>query len=90
LGSEIDFSQLAKIYGNTEENQKRNSPAQCIGTEKIKINGNPEGESISTSYIERQNLTMRNEYEALYKAYKCLFQKGGELGPCPRSPFYVL
>ena len=56
---EIDFSQVVKTYGNTEESQKRYSPAQCIGTEKIKINGNPENESISTSYVERQNLTMR-------------------------------
>jgi hypothetical protein len=50
FGSEIDFSQLVKIYGNTEESQIRYSPAQCIGTEKIKINGNPEKESVSTSY----------------------------------------
>ena len=57
FGSEIDFSQLIKIYGNTEEGQKRYSPAQCIGTEKI--NGNPEKENVSTSYVERQNLTMR-------------------------------
>ncbi|HMK76436.1 MAG TPA: IS1 family transposase [Thermodesulfobacteriota bacterium] len=59
FGSEIDFSQLIKIYGNTEESQKRYSPAQCIGTEKIKINGSPKDESISTSYVERQNLSMR-------------------------------
>jgi IS1 family transposase len=59
FGSEIDFSQLIKIYGNTVESQKRYSPAQCIGTEKIKINGNPKDESVSTSYVERQNLTMR-------------------------------
>jgi IS1 family transposase len=59
FGCEIDFSQLIKIYGSTDESQKRYSPAQCIGTEKIKVNGNPEDESISTSYVERQNLTMR-------------------------------
>jgi hypothetical protein len=59
FGCEIDFSQLIKIYGNTEESQKRYSPAQCIGTEKIKINGNPKDKDISTSYVERQNLTMR-------------------------------
>ncbi len=59
FGSEIDFSQLVKIYGNSEESQKRYSPAQCIGTEKIKINGNPKSESISTSFVERQNLSMR-------------------------------
>jgi IS1 family transposase len=59
FGNKIDFSQLIKIYGNTEESQRRYSPAQCIGTEKIRINGNPDNSSISTSYVERQNLTMR-------------------------------
>lgn len=59
FGGEIDFSQIVKIYGNTEESQKRYSPAQCIRTEKHSITGNPEKEGISTSYVERQNLTMR-------------------------------
>jgi IS1 family transposase len=59
FGSEIDFSQLVKLYGSSEESEKRYSPAQCIGTQKIKINGNPDDKSISTSYVERQNLTMR-------------------------------
>jgi len=59
FGGEIDFSQIVKIYGNTEESQKRYSPAQCIRTEKHKITGNPWNEGISTSYVERQNLTMR-------------------------------
>ena len=65
FGREIDFSQLVKIYGNSEESQKRYSPALCIGTEKIKINGNPKDESISTSFVERQNLTMRMNMRAL-------------------------
>ncbi len=59
FGSEIDFSQLVKLYGASEEGEKRYSPAKCIGTQKHKINGNPDNKSISTSYIERQNLTMR-------------------------------
>ena len=58
FGNEIDFSQLIEIYGNTIESEKRYSPAECTGIEKIKINGKPEDESISTSYVERQNLTM--------------------------------
>ena len=57
FGSEIDFSQLIKLYGNTEEEQKRYSPAQCVGTEKRRIMGIPEDKGISTSYVERQNLT---------------------------------
>jgi len=59
FGKDIDFSQLVKIYGQSVEGQKRYSPPICIGTIKTEINGKPEKESISTSYVERQNLTMR-------------------------------
>lgn len=59
FGSDIDFSQLIKLYGQTSEGQKRYSPAECTGTIKTKINGNPDNEKVSTSYVERQNLTMR-------------------------------
>jgi IS1 family transposase len=58
FGSDIDFSQLIKIYGPSQE-EIRYSPAQCLGTEKHRINGNPDNKAISTSYVERQNLTMR-------------------------------
>jgi len=59
FGKDVDFSQLVKLYGQTPEGQKRYSPPQCNGTVKTKINGNPEYKNISTSYVERQNLTMR-------------------------------
>jgi len=59
FGVDIDFSQLIKIYGTTPEAEKRYSPAQCIGTERNRITGNPKDKDISTSYIERQYLTMR-------------------------------
>lgn len=59
FGSDIDFSQLIKLYGDSPEGQKRYSPAKCTGTLKIKINGSPDNEKVSTSYVERQNLTMR-------------------------------
>lgn len=42
FGSEIDFSQLIKLYGISDEPEKRYSPAKCIGTQKIRVNGNPE------------------------------------------------
>lgn len=60
FGKDIDFSQLIKLYGSPmDENQVKYSPPQCIGTKVQKINGNPDPKDISTSYVERQNLTMR-------------------------------
>lgn len=60
FGSEIDFGMIVKVYGHTQDEEtRRYSPAQCIGCEKEVIQGNPDRELISTSYIERQNLTMR-------------------------------
>jgi len=58
-GSEIDFAQLVKLYGQEPEGEKRYSPAKCIGAEKHVVQGNPDTTQISTSYVERQNLTMR-------------------------------
>jgi IS1 family transposase len=58
-GSEIDYAQLVKLYGQDLETEKRYSPAKCIGAEKHIVQGNPDATQISTSYVERQNLTMR-------------------------------
>jgi len=59
FGNDIDYAMLIKIYGNNFEGQKRYSPADCIGIKKEAITGRPDTEKISTSYIERQNLTVR-------------------------------
>ncbi|MDD5338083.1 MAG: IS1 family transposase [Dehalococcoidales bacterium] len=59
FGTEIDFAQLVKIYGETPENEKRYSPADCVGIRKQVVQGKPDKNLISTSYVERQNLTMR-------------------------------
>ncbi len=59
FGADIDYAMLVKLYGEEPEGQKRYSPAKCIGTEKQVIQGNPDAKAISTSHVERQNLTMR-------------------------------
>ncbi len=59
FGGEIDYAMLMKIYGSDPEAEKRYSPAKCIGTETQIIAGDPDPLHISTSYAERQNLTMR-------------------------------
>ncbi|MBA7482336.1 IS1 family transposase ISNisp5 [subsurface metagenome] len=59
FGTEIDFAQLVKRYGQEPESEKRYSPAKCIGADKRIIQGRPDTAKISTSYVERQNLTMR-------------------------------
>lgn len=59
FGSEVDYGMLVKIYGKQQENEKRYSPAECIAAEKHVMQGMPDDTKISTSYVERQNLTMR-------------------------------
>ena len=60
FGDDIDYAVLMKLYGgNPQPGDTRYSPAQCIGCEKHPKIGNPERKHISTSFVERQNLTMR-------------------------------
>ena len=59
FGANIDYSMLVKMYGNNPDGEKRYSPAECIGCERKAITGNPDPKHVSTSYVERQNLTMR-------------------------------
>lgn len=59
FGSEIDYAMLVKLYGNDAESETRYSPAECIGCRSVVISGMPKPHHISTSYAERQNLTMR-------------------------------
>lgn len=55
----VDYAQLVKLYGPGVEGHGHYSPPQCIGTRQRVVSGMPKGEHISTSYVERQNLTMR-------------------------------
>jgi IS1 family transposase len=60
FGGNADYVQLVKIYGAASvEGQKRYSPAECIGARKEAMIGSPDMTQVSTSFVERQNLTMR-------------------------------
>jgi len=63
FGTEIDYAMLVKLYegdsGKSAPAERRYSPATCTGSREQTITGNPDPAHISTSFIERQNLTMR-------------------------------
>lgn len=59
FGGFVDYAQLVKAYGQTSEGQRRYSPPECTGATKVRISGRPKPEHISTSYVERSNLTLR-------------------------------
>ena len=60
FGGDIDYAQIIKLYGAAPESAKgRYSPADCTGIKKVKVEGNPDRAHVSTSYVERSNLTMR-------------------------------
>lgn len=54
---DVDYGMLHKYYAGGADG--RYSPAECIGTKKVVVTGNPDPQFISTSYVERQNLSMR-------------------------------
>jgi hypothetical protein len=59
FGADIDYAMLQKIYGASAEFETRYSPATCIGCKTAVVTGNPDPDHISTSFVERSNLSMR-------------------------------
>ncbi len=62
FGGDVDYAMLVKLYGDatgTKGHERKYSPAECTGARKELISGHPVKEMVSTSHVERQNLTMR-------------------------------
>ena len=62
FGGDVDYAQLVKLYGEPtgqKGHERKYSPSECTGTLKRRVEGNPDANDVSTSYVERQNLTMR-------------------------------
>ncbi len=61
FGGEIDYAMLIKLYGESSPKspERKYSPSKFVRAKSHKITGQPDAESVSTSYVERQNLTMR-------------------------------
>ncbi|MCX5827968.1 MAG: IS1 family transposase [Deltaproteobacteria bacterium] len=63
FGGDIDYAMLVKIYGNENDTSdkaaRKYSPVECTGTKTVRISGHPDEKSISTSFAERSNLTIR-------------------------------
>ena len=89
FGGEVDYAVLRKIYGTPRVDESRYSPAECVGCDKHRVQGEPDEAHVSTSYIERQNLTMRMRMRRLTRLTNAFSKKLENLEHSVALHFFV-
>ena len=89
FGGQVDYAVLHKIYGAPRPDESRYSPAECVGCDKQRVSGNPDPHYVSTSYVERQNLTMRMRNRRLTRLTNAFSKKLENLEHSVALHFFV-